>query len=72
MAEVIAKQGESIADLLRRFRWAVNKADILPEFKRRSYFLKPSARRRRKEKRARRRGWKRQRQNARRQQREVA
>jgi len=52
VAEVIARNGESIDSLLRRFKTAVNKAEIFAEMKRRASYVKPGERRRIKHRRA--------------------
>ncbi|HEY6347699.1 MAG TPA: 30S ribosomal protein S21 [Bryobacteraceae bacterium] len=46
MAEVRLHDGESIENLLRRFKRQVLQEDILKETKRRSYYLKPGQKKR--------------------------
>ncbi len=52
MAQVKAKDNESIESLLRRFKKAVETEGIIKEYKERRYFQKPSKKRRLKEKEA--------------------
>ena len=42
MVEVIVREGEPLERALRRFKKKYEKAGILKEFKRNSYYLKPS------------------------------
>lgn len=49
MVQVNAKPDETIDDLLKRFKEAVNASGILTEYRRKEYFEKPSVVRRRKE-----------------------
>ena len=46
MAEVRLRDGESIENALRRFKRQVIQEDIFKETKRRSYYLKPSQKKR--------------------------
>ena len=49
MTEVVGSENESFDSLLRRFNKKVQQAGILSEMRRREYFEKPSAKRKRKE-----------------------
>ncbi len=53
MAKVIAREGEDLDSLIRRFKKAVEKAGILEDVKKHEYFLKKSLRRKQKSKLAR-------------------
>ena len=53
MAKVIAREGEDLDSLIRRFKKAVQKAEILEDVKKHEYFLKKSLRRKQKSKLAR-------------------
>ncbi|MCH7497932.1 MAG: 30S ribosomal protein S21 [Candidatus Marinimicrobia bacterium] len=55
MVEVIVKRDEPLERALRRFKKKYEKAGILKEIKRNSYYLKPSAEKRIKRSKARRR-----------------
>jgi small subunit ribosomal protein S21 len=46
LAEVKLQEGESIDNLLRRFKRKVQQEDIIKEIKRHSYYLKPGEKRR--------------------------
>ena len=46
MAEVRSQEGESIENLLRRFKRKVQTEDIIKEVKRHSFYLKPGAKKR--------------------------
>ena len=46
MAEVRSQEGESIENLLRRFKRKVQTEDIIKEVKRHSYYLKPGEKKR--------------------------
>ncbi len=46
MAEVKLQEGESLDNLLRRFKRKVQQEDIIKEIKRHSYYLKPGEKRR--------------------------
>ena len=50
--KVVAREGENLEELLRRFRRSVNDANILGECKKREYFLSKADARRRKSKEA--------------------
>ncbi len=49
MAKVVVRDGESIEQALRRFNREVQREGILKELKRREYYEKPSAIRKREE-----------------------
>ena len=53
MAKVVARENESVDDLLRRFKRQVNNENIIEEYKKHDYFLKKSLKRKEKSKRAR-------------------
>ena len=53
MAKVIAREGEDLDSLIRRFKKAVQKVGILEDVKKHEYFLKKSLRRKQKSKLAR-------------------
>ncbi|MEM0950582.1 MAG: 30S ribosomal protein S21 [Cyanobacteria bacterium P01_H01_bin.74] len=55
MAEVEVESGENIETALKRFKKKVQKAGLLPELKRREYYVKPSVKRKRKREAARKR-----------------
>ncbi len=55
MVEVTVRRDEPLEKALRRFKKKYEKAGILKDFKRNSYYLKPSAERRIKRSKARRR-----------------
>ena len=42
MSKVVAKEHESIEDLLRRFKTSVSRSGTLQEAKKRKYYMKPS------------------------------
>jgi len=44
MTFVVAKEGESVESMLRRFKKRVEAAGILKEARKREYYLKPSVR----------------------------
>ncbi len=46
MAEVKLQEGESLDNLLRRFKRKVQQEDIIKEIKRHSFYLKPGEKRR--------------------------
>lgn len=46
MAEVKLQEGESLDNLLRRFKRKVQQEDIIKEMKRHSFYLKPGEKRR--------------------------
>ena len=46
MAEVLSQEGESIENLLRRFKRKVQTEDIIKDVKRHSYYLKPGEKKR--------------------------
>jgi small subunit ribosomal protein S21 len=46
LAEIRLQEGESIDNVLRRFKRKVQTEDIIKEVKRHSYYLKPGAKRR--------------------------
>jgi len=46
LAEVRSQEGESIENLLRRFKRKVQTEDIIKEVKRHSYYLKPGEKKR--------------------------
>ena len=46
MAEIRLQEGESLENVLRRFKRKVQSEDIIREVKRHSYYLKPGERRR--------------------------
>jgi small subunit ribosomal protein S21 len=46
LAEVRSQQGESIENLLRRFKRKVQTEDIIKDVKRHSYYLKPGEKKR--------------------------
>jgi small subunit ribosomal protein S21 len=46
LAEVRSQEGESIENLLRRFKRKVQTEDIIKEVKRHSFYLKPGAKKR--------------------------
>lgn len=46
MAEVRSQEGESIENLLRRFKRKVQTEDIIKDVKRHSYYLKPGEKKR--------------------------
>ena len=48
MPGVIAKKNESFEKMFRRFKRAVEKADIVNELRRREFYEKPTAKRKRK------------------------
>ncbi len=48
MPGVIAKKGESFEKMFRRFKRSVEKADIVNELRRREFYEKPTAKRKRK------------------------
>ena len=50
MSKVIVKDGESIEDVLKRFKRQVNRDGQLQECKKRNYYEKPGVRRRNKQK----------------------
>lgn len=53
MAKVVARSGETLDELLRRFKKQVNNAEIIQTYKRHDFFLKKSLRRKEKSKLAR-------------------
>jgi small subunit ribosomal protein S21 len=59
MTQVIAKEGESIDSLIRRFRKAVERSGVLSEFKKRQAYEKPSVRKKKKKEAAKKRALKR-------------
>jgi small subunit ribosomal protein S21 len=46
LAEVRSQEGESVENLLRRFKRKVQTEDIIKEVKRHSYYLKPGEKKR--------------------------
>ncbi len=46
MAEVRLQEGEPLENALRRFKRKVQQDDVIKEFKRHSYYLKPGEKRR--------------------------
>ena len=50
MAKVIAREGEDLDSLIRRFKKLVEKSEILQDVKKHEYFLKKSLRRKQKSK----------------------
>lgn len=50
MAKIFLKPKEGIKSALHRFKKEVNKADIMKEYSKHSYYESPSEKRRRKEK----------------------
>ena len=53
MAKVVARENESVDDLLRRFKRQVNNENIIEEYRKHDFFLKKSLKRKEKSKRAR-------------------
>ena len=53
MAKVVARENESVDDLLKRFKRQVNNENIIEEYKKHDFFLKKSLKRKEKSKRAR-------------------
>ena len=53
MAKVVARENESVDDLLRRFKKQVNNENIIEEYKKHDFFLKKALKRKEKSKRAR-------------------
>ena len=53
MARVVARENESVDDLLKRFKRQVNNENIIEEYKKHDFFLKKSLKRKEKSKRAR-------------------
>ena len=53
MAKVVARSGETLDELLRRFKKQVNNSYILQDYKKHDFFLKKSLRRKEKSKLAR-------------------
>lgn len=49
MVQVVAREGEPIEKLMRRFKKKVEAAGILKEFRRREHYLKPSMRKKQKQ-----------------------
>lgn len=56
MAEVVRGSDESLENVLRRFKRAVQKSGVLSDARRHAYYDKPSVRRKKKAQRRRRRG----------------
>lgn len=50
MVKVIAREGEDLDSLIRRFKKLVEKAEILQDVRKHEYFLKKSLRRKQKSK----------------------
>lgn len=50
---VVAREGENITSLLKRFKRKVTKAEVLKEFREHTEFLKPGVKKRKKQKEAR-------------------
>ncbi|MBQ1448249.1 MAG: 30S ribosomal protein S21 [Erysipelotrichaceae bacterium] len=46
MGKVVAKENESIDDILRRFKRQVSRNNILAESRKREYYVKPGVKRR--------------------------
>lgn len=55
MPKVVARDGESLDDVFRRFKRNVNKAGVLADYKRHEMYLKKSLKRKMKSQQARRR-----------------
>ena len=53
MAKVIARENESVEDLIRRFKRQVNNEGVIEECRKREFFLKKALKRKEKSKRAR-------------------
>ncbi len=53
MAKVVARENESVDDLLRRFKKQVNNENIIEECRKHDFFLKKALKRKEKSKRAR-------------------
>ncbi len=53
MAKVVARENESVDDLLRRFKKQVNNENIIEDCRKHDFFLKKAVKRKEKSKRAR-------------------